>query len=97
MTTAQILAKELGTYKIRVNSMVPGWMDGPSVDIYFKMMETAMGKSPQESYDEIAAEIALGVIPTDDDCAKTAVFLASDLSSMVTGAAIDVNGGEVFY
>ena len=97
MTAAQILAKELGQYGIRVNSMVPGWMLGPSVEWYFRMMEESAGKSRQESYDEIAAEIALGVIPTDDDCAKVAVFLASDLSSAMTGQTVDVNGGEVFH
>ena len=40
MTAAQVLARELGQYKIRVNSIVPGWMWGPSVDVYFEIMET---------------------------------------------------------
>ena len=51
----------------------------------------------QEQYDEIASQIALGEIPTDDDCANAAVFFASDLSSVITGQALDVNGGEVFH
>ena len=46
---------------------------------------------------EITANIALGVIPPDEECARAAVFLASDMASMVTGQAIDVNGGEVFH
>jgi len=97
MTAAQVLAKELGPHKIRVNSIVPGWMWGPSVETYFKMMEAQTGKSTQESYDEIASAIALGEIPTDDDTANAAVFFASDLSSVITGQALDVNGGEVFH
>ena len=97
MTAAQILAKELGVYGIRVNSMVPGWMMGPAVDGYFALMERTTGATPQETYDSVAAEIALGTIPTDDDCAKVAVFLASDLSSAMTGQSVDVNGGEVFH
>jgi NAD(P)-dependent dehydrogenase (short-subunit alcohol dehydrogenase family) len=96
LTAAQVLAKELGPHKIRVNSIVPGWMWGPSVEMYFQMMEAQTGKSPQESYDEIAKEIPLGEIPPDDDCANAAVFFASDLSSVITGQALDVNGGEVF-
>jgi NAD(P)-dependent dehydrogenase (short-subunit alcohol dehydrogenase family) len=96
MTAAQVLAKELGPHGIRVNSIVPGWMWGPSVEGYFKMMEQGTGKSVQESYDEIAAAIPLGEIPPDEDCANTAVFFASDLSSVITGQALDVNGGEVF-
>jgi len=97
MTAAQVLAKELGPYKIRVNSIVPGWMWGPSVEGYFKMMEAQTGKTVQESYDEIAAAITLGEIPPDDDCANAAVFFASDMSSVITGQALDVNGGEVFH
>jgi len=97
MTAAQVLAKELGPHKIRVNSIVPGWMWGPSVETYFDMMEKESGKPVQESYDEIAAEIPLGEIPPDDDCANAAVFFASDLSSVITGQALDVNGGEVFH
>jgi len=95
-TAVQVMARELGPDHIRVNSIVPGWMMGPSVDGYFAMMEAA-GTPRDELYSQIASNIALGVIPTDDVCARAALFLASDLSTMVTGAAIDVNGGEVFH
>jgi len=95
-TAVQVLARELGQYKIRVNSIVPGWMMGPSVEWYFEFMES-QGTPKDELYAEISSNIALGVIPTDGECAKAALFLASDLSSMVTGAGIDVNGGEVFH
>jgi NAD(P)-dependent dehydrogenase (short-subunit alcohol dehydrogenase family) len=97
LTAAHVLAKELGPHKIRVNSIVPGWMWGPSVQGYFKLMEKQTGKPVQDQYDEIASQIALGLIPTDDDCANAAVFFASDLSSVITGQALDVNGGEVFH
>jgi NAD(P)-dependent dehydrogenase (short-subunit alcohol dehydrogenase family) len=95
MTAAQVLARELGQYRIRVNSIVPGWMMGPSVEWYFQYMEE-QGKPKDELYAEIAANISLGVIPTDEECAGPALFLASDLASMVTGQTVDVNGGEVF-
>ena len=95
MTAAQVLARELGQYRIRVNSIVPGWMMGPSVEWYFQYMEE-QGKPKDELYAEIASNIALGVIPTDEECAGAALFLASDLASMVTGQTVDVNGGEVF-
>jgi NAD(P)-dependent dehydrogenase (short-subunit alcohol dehydrogenase family) len=95
-TAAQVLARELGQYRIRVNSIVPGWMMGPSVEWYFQYMEE-QGKPKDELYAEIAANIALGVIPTDEECAGAALFLASDLASMITGQMVDVNGGEVFF
>ena len=97
MTAAQVLAKELGPHKIRVNSIVPGWMWGPGVEMYIEMLASGSGRTPQDHYDEIAAEIPLGEIPPDDECANAAVFFASDLSSVITGQALDVNGGEVFH
>jgi NAD(P)-dependent dehydrogenase (short-subunit alcohol dehydrogenase family) len=95
LTAAQALAKELGPHGIRVNSIVPGWMWGPNVEAYLAWQEKQTGRLVQELYDEIASQIALGEIPTDEDCAGAAVFFASDLSSVVTGQALDVNGGEV--
>lgn len=97
MTAAHVLAKELGPYNIRVNSVVPGWMWGPSVEGYFQAVAARTGRSVEEQYAEVAKDIPLGVIPTDEDCANAVVFLASDLAAAVTGQSLDVNGGEVFY
>jgi NAD(P)-dependent dehydrogenase (short-subunit alcohol dehydrogenase family) len=88
------LALELGQYNIRVNSVHMGWMWGPSVETYFTWQEQATGKSKEELMAEVTASIPLGVIPDDEDCAKAALFFASDYSNVVTGAALDVNGGE---
>jgi NAD(P)-dependent dehydrogenase (short-subunit alcohol dehydrogenase family) len=97
LVAAQGLAKELGPEGIRVNSVVPGWMDGPSVDIYFRIREKYEGVSREDAYAEIAKEIALGYIPKDEDVANVVVFLASDMASIVTGQSLDANGGEVFH
>ncbi len=88
------LALELGHYKIRVNSCHMGWMWGPSVEGYFAWQSQTTGRPQEELIAEITENIPLGVIPDDGDCAKAAVFLASDYASVVTGAALDVNGGE---
>ena len=42
----------------------------------------------------VEKNIPLGAIPDDADCAKAAIFLASDYACAITGAALDVNGGE---
>lgn len=97
LTAAQTLAKELGPHGIRVNSIVPGWMWGPNVEGYFQMMEAQTGKAVADSAAEIASQIALGEIPPDEDCANAAVFFASELSAVITGQSLDVNGGEVFH
>lgn len=88
------LALELGKYNIRVNSCHMGWMWGPSVEGYFNWQAKATGKSQQELIAEVTRSIPLGIIPDDGECAKAAIFLGSDYSSVVTGAALDVNGGE---
>jgi NAD(P)-dependent dehydrogenase (short-subunit alcohol dehydrogenase family) len=97
LTAARVLAKELGEYKIRVNSVVPGWMLGPPVEIYLEMMASANSTTRDEEYAKIAADIPLGFIPTDDDCANAVVFFASDLSSVITGQSLHVNGGEIMH
>ena len=96
LTAAQVLAKELGPYKIRVNSILPGAMWGPNVELWLKMRAEEHGTTEQEEYEKIASAMALGIIPPDDDVANAAVFFASDLSRVITGQTLDVNGGEVF-
>jgi NAD(P)-dependent dehydrogenase (short-subunit alcohol dehydrogenase family) len=96
LVAARVLAKELGRYRIRVNSVVPGWMWGPGVEGLFDW-RAKDGPSVQEQYDAVAKNIPLGLIPPDEDCANAVVFLVSDRASVITGQALDVNGGEVFH
>jgi NAD(P)-dependent dehydrogenase (short-subunit alcohol dehydrogenase family) len=76
--------------------VVPGWMAGPSVDIYIDMTSTGRGVEPQVVVDELNARVPLGRIPSDTDVAGSIVYLASDLSSAMTGEALETNGGEIF-
>jgi NAD(P)-dependent dehydrogenase (short-subunit alcohol dehydrogenase family) len=91
--TAQ-LALELGQYGIRVNSAYMGWMWGPPVEGYLRDAAAKQGTTVEALAKGIARNIPLGRIPDDADCAKAALFLVSDYASVVTGAALDVNGGE---
>jgi len=96
LIAARQLAKELGRFKIRVNSVLPGWMWGPQVKQYVEYLAEHRGVPTSEIVAEITGDIALGEIPTDEQVAGAVVFLASDLASAVTGHALDANGGEVF-
>jgi NAD(P)-dependent dehydrogenase (short-subunit alcohol dehydrogenase family) len=96
LTATRVLAFELGSSGVRVNAVVPGWMAGPSVDIYIQMTSDSRGISPQEVVAELNARVPLGKIPSDEEVAGSIVYLASDLSSAMTGQAIDTNGGEIF-
>jgi NAD(P)-dependent dehydrogenase (short-subunit alcohol dehydrogenase family) len=91
---ARMLAKELGPYGIRVNSTFMGWMWGPPVEGYVEYL-VSQGRTREDVMGEITKDIPLGIIPDDADCANAVVFLASDLARVITGAQLDVNGGEM--
>jgi len=94
LTATRVLARELGPSGVRVNAVVPGWMLGPSVDIYIQMTSEGRGITREEVVAELAAPMPLGRVPSDAEVAGTVVFLASDLSLAMTGQAVDANGGE---
>ncbi|HTO52601.1 MAG TPA: SDR family oxidoreductase [Myxococcota bacterium] len=95
LAAAQGLARELGPHRIRVNSVLPGYIWGATLEGYFKMMATARGITPEAVYAEVASKIALGRIPTSEEIAGSVLFFASGLSGVVTGQTLDVNGGQV--
>lgn len=88
------LALELGRYGIRVNSTFMGWMWGASVENYMKAEAARTGTTVEALRKAVARNIPLGDIPEDGDCAKAVIFLASDYACAITGACLDVNGGE---
>jgi NAD(P)-dependent dehydrogenase (short-subunit alcohol dehydrogenase family) len=96
LVAARVLASELGRHQIRVNSVLPGWMWGPQVEMYVKMMADQRAVPEQVVLDEITTPMPLGRIATDEEVAGAVVFLASSLASGITGQALDVNSGEVF-
>jgi len=78
----QSLAKELAPQAIRVNAIAPGFID------------TDMARSIcPEKFAERLASIKMGRIGTPEEVANVALFLASDMSSYVTGQVIGVDGG----
>jgi len=76
-------AKELARFDIRVNAIQPG------------LIRTAMTESmPKEAWDRKMAEIPLGRAGEPSDVANAALFLASNWSTYITGAVIEVSGGR---
>jgi NAD(P)-dependent dehydrogenase (short-subunit alcohol dehydrogenase family) len=80
----RVLALEWGQYGIRVNSIMPGPIDG-TVGVA-KLV--AASERPN-----IEARIPLRRFGTLDDVAQMALFLGSSYSSYVTGALVPVDGG----
>ena len=79
---AKSVAKEMGPRGIRANAIAPGY-------VITEMTEVL----PQAVKDEFIKLIPLKRGATVEEIANTALYLASDLSSYVTGQVIAVNGG----
>lgn len=76
-------AKELAYLNVRVNAIAPG------------LIRSAMTEAmPQRIWDEKVAEIPMGRAGEPSEVAKVALFLASDLSSYMTGTVMEVTGGR---
>lgn len=97
LTTMQHYANELGPKGVRCNAVVPGYVWGPNLEAWFAWQAKQRDVDPEVVYDEVASETALRHLPTAEEVADVAVFLASDLARAVTGAAVDVNGGHWFH
>jgi 3-oxoacyl-[acyl-carrier protein] reductase len=76
-------AKELAHLGVRVNAIQPG------------LIRSAMTEAmPQRIWDAKLAEIPMGRAGEPEEVAKVALFLASDLSSYMTGTVLEVTGGR---
>jgi len=80
---AKALARELAPEGIRANAIAPGVIDN----------DFTKGRMTREIKDEIAKKVPMGRLGTSEEVAKCCLFLASDLSSYVTGTVLSVNGG----
>lgn len=82
MTLTKVLSRELARKQIRVNAVAPG------------VVNTEMGESiPEENRKAMLANVPLGRFAEPSEIADVIVFLASDMSSYVTGQTLHVNGG----
>jgi len=79
------LAPELVEHNIRVNCVAPGWVDTDMS--HASLVSDEAGK--------ILSLIPMGRAGTPEELAGPILFLASDLSTFITGEIINVNGGAV--
>jgi 3-oxoacyl-[acyl-carrier protein] reductase len=84
ITFTKTLAREAAPYGIHVNCIAPGCI----------ATEMLLNR-PKEVLDSFNQYIPLGRIGNTSEVASVALFLATDASSYITGATIDVNGGWV--
>lgn len=88
------LASELGEFNIRVNTPAFGWTISPPARAWLEQQEAEGGQSVASAIDAIANGIALRRVPGEVECARAALALIADHMQIVTGATLDINGGE---
>ena len=83
------MAADYAKHNVRFNALCPGFVDTP----FNAGFEVQMGgRAALETY--ISNNIPMGRWATTDEISDAIVFLASDMSSFMTGHALVVDGGE---
>ncbi|MEV6743486.1 SDR family oxidoreductase [Streptomyces sp. WC2508] len=89
------MAQELGPHRIRVNTVLPGWMWGPPVQAFVRFTAQSEGVPEAEVLGRLTERMALPEPATDGDVAEAVAFLASDRARAITGQSLLVNAGEL--
>ena len=87
ITATKSLAIELAPFKIRVNAINPVAGETP-------LLKTFMGEDTPEMRAKFLSTIPLGRFSSPEDMGNAAVFLCSEKASMITGVALEVDGGR---
>ena len=87
ITATRAMAVELAPFGIRVNAINPVAGETP-------LLATFMGEDTPQIQAKFLASIPIGRFSTPQDIAAAAAFLCSDEASMITGVALEVDGGR---
>jgi len=87
ITATRTMSVELAPFGIRVNAINPVAGETP-------LLKTFMGEDTPEIRAKFLSTIPLGRFSTPEDMGNAAAFLCSDEASMITGVAMEVDGGR---
>lgn len=82
ISLTEIAAKEFGKFGIRVNAILPGFINTPMVEVV-----------PDKVKEDVLRRCPMGRLGRPEEIAEVIAFLASEKSSYVNGSAIEVTGG----
>ena len=87
ITATKAMAIELAPFGVRVNALNPVAGDTP-------LLKSFMGEDTPDMRAKFLSTIPIGRFSTPEDLGNAACFLASDEASMITGVAMEVDGGR---
>ena len=87
ITATKAMAVELAPHGIRVNALCPVAGETP-------LLKSFMGEDTPEIRAKFLSTIPIGRFSTPEDMGNAALYLCSDAASMVTGVAMEVDGGR---
>ncbi|MGM0710486.1 SDR family oxidoreductase [Brevibacillus parabrevis] len=88
---SKALAIELAPYQIRVNVINPGPAETPMLGKFINGDEQEVEARKKDIF---ISSVPLGMLIQPEDIAQAALYLASDLSKIVTGEVMNVDGGR---
>lgn len=87
ITATKAMAVELAPFGVRVNALNPVAGETP-------LLKSFMGEDTPEVRAKFLATIPMGRFSTPDDIGQAATFLCSDAASLITGVALEIDGGR---
>lgn len=87
LTATKSMAVELAPHGVRVNAILPVAGETP-------LLQSFMGQDTPEIRAKFLSTIPLGRFSTPEDMGNAAAFLCSDEAGMITGVALEVDGGR---
>ena len=92
---SKTLALELAAKKIRVNQIIPGRIDTDRVRHLDEVNAKKAGITPDQAKAKAVAAIPMGRYGIADEFGRVGAFLLSDAASYMTGATVQVDGGQI--
>jgi 3-oxoacyl-[acyl-carrier protein] reductase len=92
---SKTLALELAADRIRVNQIIPGRIDTDRVKHLDQLAAQKAGTSAEDAKKKSIAAIPAGRYGDPAEYGKVAAFLLSDAASYITGATVQVDGGQL--
>ncbi|NOZ04162.1 MAG: SDR family oxidoreductase [FCB group bacterium] len=92
---AKTISRDLAPFGITVNCILPGLHRTQRLESLARQTSENTGKTMEETWDELAADVPVGRLGTIEEFGSVAAFLCSEKASFITGQSIVHDGGTV--